>query len=155
VARTLQDLFALIPRAAIVDICQISRRFQTTTGRVWLTRPVSFDPSVWVGNIGARPDVLVGDCLLDLKTSTRPALDRLWLDQLLLYTLVMGDRKKINRLGFHLLRQDRTIAWPIDEFLSKAAGGSEVDMERLSQEFSAEAARSSFMSPKERRGEPK
>jgi hypothetical protein len=56
-------------------------------------------------------------------------------------------------LGFHLLRQDRTITWPIDEFLSKAARGSEVDIERLSQEFSTVAARSSFMSRKERRGE--
>jgi hypothetical protein len=110
---------------------------------------------VWVGNIGASPDVLVGDCLLDLKTSLHPRLERVWLDQLLLYTLVVGDRKKINRLGFHLLRQDRTITWPIDEFLSKAARGSEVDIERLSQEFSTVAARASFMSPKERRGEPK
>jgi hypothetical protein len=121
---TLDDLFALISRAAIVDICQLSRRFQSTTGREWRTRPVSFDPSVWVGNIGASPDLLVGDCLLDLKTATRPRLERVWLDQLLLYTLVVGDRKRINRLGFHLLRQDRTITWPIDEFLSKAARGS-------------------------------
>jgi hypothetical protein len=109
----LDDLFALISREAIVDICQLSRRFQSTTGREWLTRPVSFDPSVWVGNIGASPDVLLGDCLLDLKTSVHPRLERVWLDQLLLYTLVVGDRKKINRLGFHLLRQDRTITWPI------------------------------------------
>jgi hypothetical protein len=152
---TLEDLIALIPRAAIVDICQLSRRFQSTTGREWLTRPVSFDPSVWVGNIGASPDVLVGDCLLDLKTSLHPSLERVWLDQLLLYTLVVGDRKRINRLGLHLLRQDRTITWPIDEFLTRAAGGSEVDIERLSQDFSSVAARSSFMSPNERRSELK
>jgi hypothetical protein len=56
---TLVDLFALIPRAAIVDICQLSRRFQTATGREWLTGTVMFDPSVWVGNIGASPDVRV------------------------------------------------------------------------------------------------
>jgi hypothetical protein len=56
---TLEDLFALIPRAAIVDICQLSRRFQTATGREWLTGTVMFDPSVWVGNIGASPDVRV------------------------------------------------------------------------------------------------
>jgi hypothetical protein len=152
---TLEDLFALIPRAAIVDICQLSRRFQSTTGREWLTGTVKFDPSVWVGNIGASPDVLVGDCLLDLKTSIRPRLDRLWLDQLLLYTLVVGDRKKISRLGFHLLRQDQTVTWPMDKFLTQAARGSEVDIERLSQEFFTVAARSSFMSPKERRGNPK
>jgi hypothetical protein len=107
-----------------------------------------------VGNIGASPDVLVRDCLLDLKTSVHPRLDRLWLDQLLVYTLVVGDLKKIKRLGFHLLRQDRTITWPIDEFLSKAARGSEVDIKRLSQEFSTVAARTSSMSPKERRKEP-
>jgi hypothetical protein len=95
---TLDDLFALIPRAAIVGICQLSRRFQSTTGREWLTRPVSFDPSVWVGNIGASPDLLVGDCLLDLKTSLHPSLERVWLDQLLVYTLVVGDLKKIKRL---------------------------------------------------------
>jgi hypothetical protein len=65
----------------------------------------------------------------------------------------VGDRKKINRLGFHLLRQDRTITWPIEEFLTQAAGGLEVDIERLSQEFFTVAARSSFVSPKERRGE--
>jgi hypothetical protein len=152
---TLEDLFALIPRAAIVDICQLSRRFQSTTGREWLTGTVKFDPSVWVGNIGASPDVLVGDCLLDLKTSIRPRLDRLWLDQLLLYTLVVGDRKKISRLGFHLLRQDQTVTWSMDKFLTQAARGSEVDIERLSQEFFTVAARSSFMSPKERRGNPK
>jgi hypothetical protein len=69
--------------------------------------------------------------------------------------VVVGDLKKIKRLGFHLLRQDRTITWPIDEFLSKTARGSEVDIERLSQEFFTVAARSSFMSPKERRGDPK
>ncbi len=56
---TLDDLFALIPRAAIVDICQLSRRFQAATGREWLTGTVMFDPSVWVGNIGASPDVRV------------------------------------------------------------------------------------------------
>jgi hypothetical protein len=152
---TLEDVFALIPRAAIVDICQLSRRFQTATGREWLKGTVKFNPSVWVGNIGASPDLLVGDCLLDLKTATRPRLERVWLDQLLLYTLVVGDLKKIIRLGFHLLRQDRTITWPIDEFLTQAAGGSEVDIERLSQEFFTVAAHSSFMSPMERRKEPK
>jgi hypothetical protein len=57
-------------------------------------------------------------------------------------------------LGFHLLRQDRTITWPIDEFLTRAAGGSEVDIERLSQEFFTVAARSRFVSHKERRKEP-
>jgi hypothetical protein len=124
----LDDLFALVPRAAILDICYLSRRFQSGTGRAWLARSVSFDPHVWVGNIGASPDVLVGDCLLDLKTSIRPRLDRTWLDQLLLYTLVVGDRKRINHLGFHLLRQDRTVAWPTDEFLAQAAGRSEVDI---------------------------
>jgi hypothetical protein len=95
---TVDELFALIPREAIVDICQLSRRFQATTGREWLAGTVTFDPSVWVGNIGASPDVLVGDCLLDLKTSLRPRLDRIWLDQLLPYTLVVGDLKKIKRL---------------------------------------------------------
>jgi hypothetical protein len=55
----------------------------------------------------------------------------------------------------HLLRQDRTITWPIEEFLTQAAGGLEVDIERLSQEFFTVAARSSFVSPKERRGELK
>jgi hypothetical protein len=37
---TLDDLLALIPRAAIVDICQLSRRFQNRTGREWFTRTV-------------------------------------------------------------------------------------------------------------------
>lgn len=102
---TLDDLFGLIPREAVVDICKLSRRFQQTTGKEWLTQPVEFDPHIWVGHIGAGPDVRVGDALLDLKTTIKPRLSRLWLDQLLLYALAVGDRREIQRLGFYLVRQ--------------------------------------------------
>jgi len=151
---TLDDLFGLIPREAVIDIRRLSRRFQKTTGREWLSRSVTFDPHVWVANIGASPDVLVDDCLLDLKTAMRPHLDRLWLDQLLLYTLVVGDRRKVKRLGYHLVRQDRTVYWPVEEFLARAAGVAEVDVEGLSQEFFSIAARSSFLPREKRWGEP-
>jgi hypothetical protein len=149
---TLDDLWALIPKLAVVDICRLSRRFQDTTGREWLARSVTFDPHVWVGNIGASPDVLVGDCLLDLKTTIRPRPERAWLDQLLVYALVIGDRQNVHQLGFHLVRQDKTISWPLDEFMSRATGSSDPNIDRLSQDFISIAARSSHLSPNERWG---
>ncbi len=112
---------------------------------------MTFDPHVWVGHIGASPDVLVGDALLDLKTSMQPRLDRIWFDQLLLYALVVGDRKKVRHLGFHLVRQARTISWPIEEFMACAAGTSKLNIDQLSSEFFSVAARSSRLSPEERR----
>ena len=104
-----------------------------------------------MGNIGASPDVLVGDALLDLKTTVCPRLERVWLDQLLLYALVVGDRRTVNRLGFHLVRQARTVSWPIEGFVARAAGRADVDIDQMSQEFFAVAARSSHLHPTKRR----
>jgi hypothetical protein len=148
---TLDDLFALIPTPAVADVCRLSRLFQEGVGREWLRQQVSFDPHVWVGNIGASPDVLVGDVLLDLKTTVRPHLERAWLDQLLLYALVVGDHDKIRRIGFHLLRQGRTVSWPIEEFMTRASGVPDSDFKLWSNQFFKIAARSSHMSPQERR----
>jgi len=146
----LDDLFGLIPRDAVLDICRLSRRFQETTGRDSFAFPVEFDPHVGVGHIGASPDVRVGDCLLDLKTTIRPRLERVWLDQVLLYLLAVGNRGEIKHVGFHLVRQARSVTWPIEDLTTRAAGGVKVDLDRLSQEFFAVAARSSFLPPKER-----
>lgn len=147
---TLDDLFALIPKQAVVDIYTLSRRFQDTAARTWMASSVTFDPHVWVGNIGASPDVMVGDCLLDLKTTLRPRLERMWLDQLLLYALVVSDRHRVQHLGFHLVRQARTVSWPMEDFVERAAGRSKVDIEQLSLQFFSVAARSSHLPPQDR-----
>ena len=43
---TLDHLFALIPKPAVVDIYRLSRRSQETTAREWMAQSVAFDPHV-------------------------------------------------------------------------------------------------------------
>lgn len=74
----------------------------------------------------ADGDLLVGDCLVDVKTviSLRePARIVRWLWQLLGYAwLDQADRYRIRRVGLYLARHGRLVTWPLDTYAATLAG---------------------------------
>lgn len=130
------DLFGLIPRTAVLDICRLSRQFVDTDGRSWFRRKVQFDPHISAGGIGTSADVLIDDCLLDLKTTVHPRLPQLWVDQLVVYlSLSYSSCASIHEANFYLVRQARSVTWRTEEFVARLSPTQLVDLVTMQERF--------------------
>lgn len=82
----------------------------------------TFDGSRDVG--GADADMIIGDTLVDLKTSRqqRPC-DRQDLWQLVGYVLLdYRGKRPVSALALDFVRRDKTFSWPLDDLLEMLAG---------------------------------
>lgn len=68
----------------------------------------------------ADGDLVLGDCLVDCKTTVRPdPLPADWVYQLLGYALLdAAGRYSLRRVGIYLARQARLITWPLDQLVA-------------------------------------
>lgn len=74
---------------------------------------------------GAAGDLIVEGCLVEIKTTVKPALQRKWLYQLLKYALLdREDRYSIREVGIYFTRQQEFVRWPIVDLLSALAEGN-------------------------------
>lgn len=129
---TLDDLWQLVPRAAVADVRQLSFLYYERH-RDLFARKVDVAPHyVWEQRIGASADLLIDQTLIDIKTTTRPRLDPLWLYQVIAYVLLdVRDTMAIDRIGFYLARQGLLVTWDFEELLWLATGSREMTRERL------------------------
>lgn len=90
----------------------------------------------------ADADLLVGDLLIDCKTTVRPRqLHPEWIYQLLGYTLLdSADYYGIRKVGIYLSRQARLISWPVDELTAVLCDGSAPALPDLRAEFAEQIA---------------
>jgi hypothetical protein len=129
------DLLAVVPPAVIDDMVALSTvgiarlgPLREASDRVAVAGSTHLD--------SANADMVIGDLLLELRISTRPALHREWLYQLLGAVLLdLADEFKIRTAGFYLPRQDALVTWPAEELVSTAAGNPAVTISRAREEF--------------------
>lgn len=74
---------------------------------------------------GAEADLILGDCLVEVKTTVNPCWRRAWLDQLLGYALLdYPDRYRIRSIGIYLARQATFLRWALDDVIATLSGRS-------------------------------
>jgi hypothetical protein len=124
---SVDQVLALVPVAWTDDLTNMSWAFHDAF-RDRLRRPAilnpTFDGSAAVG--GADADLIWGGCLIDIKATTRPALDLGWLRQLLGYVVLdWDDEYRIDSAGIYLARHAHLLCWPTGSLLERvgAPGG--------------------------------
>jgi hypothetical protein len=112
---------ALATSSQVADLCRLSWAFYEEAAdllREEATCNPVFDGSSDVG--GADADLIVGDCLFELKTATRaqPSQMRRWLRQLVGYMLLdYGDSLGIRRVAVYSARHRCFVFFPLVELL--------------------------------------
>jgi hypothetical protein len=136
-ARSVDDLLAIAPAHAIDDLCELSWGFHASFEGD-LTRPAILNPSfAGSGDVGgADADLILDGCLMDVKATTRPALDRSWLYQLLGYVLLdYTDECHIREVAIHMARQRVTLKWPLVRFLATMSGDDRLTLCQVRARF--------------------
>jgi len=97
------DLVALASADQVADLCALWNGLLAEVDLGY--ESVIYNPVLGFGSLAADADLILDDCLLELKTSQRPNLAQ-YLRQLLGYVLLdTGDRYGIRRVGVYLARQ--------------------------------------------------
>jgi hypothetical protein len=120
-ARQLQ----LAPSADVADLVELAeaavRTFDGWFGREVVANP-TFAGSVDVG--GADADLIIDRCLIDIKTTKQPGLDRTMIYQLLGYVLLdYDDRFTIDEVGLYSSRVPMLLRWPLDQLVREMSEG--------------------------------
>jgi hypothetical protein len=90
----------------------------------------------------ADADILVGDLLIDCKTTVKPRqLHPEWVYQLLSYTLLdTADYYRIRKVGIYLSRQARLVTWTLDDLTAALTDSSAPALPELRAEFAQHVA---------------
>ena len=128
-------VFALIPQSWTDDVGAVCSRVLAVvplTGNAILNP--TFALSRGVG--GADADLVLGSCLLDIKATVNPRLERSWLLQLLGYTLLDSDDAcHIDAVGILLARQAVMAYWPLEPLLDATAGSARPSLGSMRADF--------------------
>jgi hypothetical protein len=133
---SVDDALGLVPEAAAADLCALvdglhRSELASRSGRV-IANP-SFSGGTLVG--GADGDLIIGDCLIDAKTTIQRALKRHWVYQVIGYALLdFDDAHVIRSTGLYHARVPALLAWDFQAMLDEAAEGP-VDIAALRRDF--------------------
>ncbi len=124
----------------VEDLCLLSRMFfhafhDKLSGEAILNP--TFRGS---GDVGvADADIIVGKCLMELKTTVKASIEKVkGLYQLIGYLLLdYDDEFWIEKLGFYMARQGQTIEWPDADLFGRLMGQKTPPLRDLRQEFRA------------------
>ncbi len=122
---TVQDLLDVPYQLEVADLWKLSWAFHEVSKEMFTDKAVFnpiFDGSADVG--GADADLLLGDCLVEIKASVPGKVERSWLRQLTGYVLLdYSDAFKIRRVALYLARQAIWLTWPLTKLLPAVAQG--------------------------------
>ena len=121
------EQLALAPPAAVADlvslcgaaVIELSQQFD---------KPMIANPTFLGSNDvgGADADLIVDNCLIDIKTTKSRSLDRETAYQLVGYLLLdYKNEYHIERLGFYMSRIPAFISWPVDDAIAVMSNGLE------------------------------
>lgn len=121
------DLLALVTEDEIADVCAVidvlrshGEPLATRAAARVITNP-SFSTSERVG--GADADLILGGCLLDIKSNARGRVTGRHVLQLAGYALLdVNDTYRIDELGFYLARHGAFLSFPAALLLAALAG---------------------------------
>ena len=139
--RTVADLLAVVEPAWVEDLCHLHALFMEQH-RDLLYKSFTLNPTfTGSGDVGgADADLIVGGCLVEIKTTIRDTVEPDWLYQLAGYTLLAWDGTPapgIRAVGLYLTRHGLLVRWPVQEFFGVLTGDSTVTVAGLRQEFKA------------------
>ena len=132
--RSIEELLAIAGKECLQDMVQLIEMFYESC-KDWWTQSITLSP-VFPKEPLLRGDVIVGDCLYDIKTSKNPSLNVKWLRQMARYILI-NDSYQINRIGLYLVRQGVSFSWDIEEFFILLTGDKQASIPSLRQEYLA------------------
>jgi hypothetical protein len=123
----------------IDDLVRLSHAFFENQGLLLAHSTVHLNPT-FAGSFdvgGADADLIVDECLIDIKTSVRaPGFPTKNTYQLLGYTLLdYPDVFGIRAVAIYFSRQARLVQWPLEEFLGLLGEHRVEDLPALRQEF--------------------
>lgn len=134
---TPEQILARIEDAWTCDVVALSGLFRDRFCDR-LTEPAILNPT-FLGNHdvgGADADLILGDCLLEIKTTMDTSIKGDWLYQLLGYVLLdYDDTHGIRNLGIYFARQGLLLHWLLGDMLDVICGGNAIDLMTLRQEF--------------------
>ena len=121
------EQLALAPTADIEDLVALSSAAEAAWGHLFMKAMIAnptFTGSSDVG--GADADLIIDNCLIDIKTTTNKSLDRTTAYQLVGYLLLdYDDEYKIGQLGFYLSRIPALMVWSAEETIAAMSNGLE------------------------------
>ena len=80
-----------------------------------VSNPIFTHPEL---NIAADGDIILDDCLVDIKATTSAKVSRVMLHQVVCYVLLdKDDVFGIRKVGLYMARQGALVAWPLPELL--------------------------------------
>lgn len=131
------ELLAIPKVDWVEDICRMASLFLERNLDL-LKQPALLNPtfagSTDVG--GADADLIVNNCLIDLKSSKRPGIDPLDLRQLAGYVLLdYEDRFHIHSVGIYKARYGMLLSWPLEQFVVYLSGDTAVSIQSLRADF--------------------
>jgi hypothetical protein len=132
------ELLSLPPEPAIADLGNLTAALYDSEFASWFWRPVLASPHFSGSPLvsGADGDLIVDDCLIDVKT-TKSGMRREWVYQLIGYVLLdLEDDHRIERVGFYRARVPGLVIWSLHDLLAEAAGHP-VEVSDLRAEFLA------------------
>ena len=147
--RKVEHLLALMPEPVVDDLCRLARGFHDHGLPYFgpdkrLALNPTFTGSEDVG--GADADLIVGTCLVDIKTTIDPAMKGAYLHQLLGYVLLdYEDAHAIDEVAVFSARYCRFHRWPLDALVREMSGNPEMTVAKarkmLRTAIAAEAMR--------------
>ena len=134
--KSAESLLQAIPQAWVEDVAALARAFSHRHAD-WQGAPAILNP-VFAGARdvgGADGDLIVDNCLWDIKTTIQKARGR-WLHQLLAYVLLdYDDEYAIKRVGLLFPRQGSRVRWEYAEFVRELSGNGDVSIRGLREEL--------------------
>lgn len=127
----LKDLMALPESDQVTDLCALSRAFFEDEGDL-LVRTVICNPCFSGSELvnGADADLIVDDCLVELKTAARVASFASWLRQLLGYVLLdFDDVYGIRRVAVYAARMRAHVSLDLVDVVGDRTDGQEIAFE--------------------------
>ena len=112
---------------SLAEECWIDDLYALTQGMAWICdvttfRNVVLNPTFSGGSYvgGADADLILDNCLLDIKCSINARIDKLQLYQVLGYVLLdFHDEYAIKRVGFYMARQCQVFIWDLDDLIGR------------------------------------
>ncbi len=135
---TLEEIYLLAVPAAIEDLTRLALTFSQSQRMLLATRPYVANPTFGEASVrldGADADLIVGDRLIDIKTTTDDTIERLALWQIVGYALSdLDDDFHIREVGLYFSRHGVQAVWSLEGLLSLLSGGPVV-LESVRSDF--------------------
>lgn len=137
--QNVEELLNLMPSVVVGDLCQLAKEFHDNGLQYFgpderLILNPTFAGSQDVG--GADADLIVGTCLVDIKTTIDPAIKSDYLHQLLGYVLLdYNDKYAIDEVAVFSARYCKMHRWNIVELIQELSGDSEMSIAKAKNTF--------------------